>query len=275
MRYNLAQMWRRQSNPRRREVTLRKIVVPSTFASDLYADCYKPVIEAWTAAVDPITQAYEQALSELTQDSPEQVGASLSAVEASVAGLVTTLRLRLEAWAARVERFQRGKWRSAVLSATNVDIGTLIGPADVRTTLGAAIEANVGLVKSVSDEARQRISNEVFEGLRARKPAREVAAGIREKVAMSRRRALNIASDQNTKLGEALNEERRREAGMSTWTWVSSHALHYRIVHHERDGKRYDDNATEGKHKPPSDRPGQLIHCKCTSRAVLTLTGEF
>ncbi len=275
MRYNLAQLWRRARNPRRREVTLRKIVLPSTLASDLYARAYAPVIAAWTESLPSIIAEYERSLSEMTQDSPATLGVTVSAVESALNNLLVTLRLRLERWASRVEAAHRVRWRGAVLQATGVDVGTLIGPADARMTLEAAVEANVALVRSVSDQTRQRISEEVFRGLRERKPAREVAAAIREKVDMGRRRVLNIAADQQVKLSEALNEERRREAGCSAWEWVSSHKQHFRPEHAARDGKRYDDDATEGAHKPPQDRPGVLPFCGCTSRAVLTLDGEF
>jgi SPP1 gp7 family putative phage head morphogenesis protein len=86
---------------------------------------------------------------------------------------------------------------------------------------------------------------------------------------MTRRRALNIASDQTVKLASALNEERRREVGIDTWEWMSSHKVHYRPEHLARDGKRYSDA------DPPPDMPGELINCGCTSRAVLSLDGPF
>jgi hypothetical protein len=275
MKYDLRQILRRTRNPRRSVIVFRQIVAPAVLAGDLYIAGYRPVVDAWLAALPGITAQYERTLSEIITDSPAEVGATISAVEGDIARLLLTIRLRLERWALRVEGYQRGKWRSAVLTATGVDIETLVGANDARMTMGAAIERNVALVRSVSDQTRDRISEEVFQGLRERKPAREVARGIREKVDMGRRRALNIASDQTVKLTAALNDERRREAGLSTWEWVSSHKLHFRPEHAKRDGKRYDDEAKSGPHKPPKDRPAELPYCGCTSRAVLTLDGEF
>lgn len=271
MRYDLAQMWRRAKNPRRRVVEFRPILPSTTLAGDLYRSGYNDIIAAWTAAIPTIIAEYERTLSEMTMDSPADVSARVSAVESDLGRLLVSIRLRLERWARRVEEFQRGKWRGAVLSATGIDVAQLIGPQDARMTIQAAVEANVALVRSVSDQTRDRITQEVLTGLRERKPSREVAKELREKVGMGRRRALNIASDQNVKLTEALNEERRREAGISQWAWVSSHAAHPRVAHAERDGNRYDDDLKEGPHAPPADRPGMLIHCKCTSRAVLSL----
>jgi SPP1 gp7 family putative phage head morphogenesis protein len=275
MRYDLRALTRR-SNPgiRRKTIVFRPIVAPGVLATDLYRAAYAPVIAAWTSALEPIMSAYERTLAQLTQDSPADVGAVVATSEGGDAELLITLRLRLEEWAARIERWQRGKWRSAVLIATKVDVETLIGAGDMRAPMSAAVERNVSLVKSVSEQARSRIADSVFRGLQNRTPARDVAKEIREAVDMSRRRALNIAADQTVKLTSALNDERRREAGLMAWQWEHSDKLRPRPEHVARDGKRYSDDPADGA-PPPNDRPGELPFCGCTSRAVLSLDGEF
>lgn len=268
MRIPLAAMWRRQRNPRRREVTLRPISPPSAKASDLYASSYKPVIEAWAAALPAILAEYERALAELTTDAAPEISARIEAAENDILHILIGLRGRIGRWAQTVEGWHRARWRQVVLSATGVDLKTLLGPADARTTLEAVIERNVGLVKSVSEQARGRIAEQVYQGLRERKPAREVAKGLREAVDMGRRRALNVAADQTVKLTSELQRERRRQAGIDTWEWVSSHKVNYRPEHAARDGKRYSDDDA------PSDLPGELPWCGCSERAVLSLDSE-
>lgn len=269
MKYSLARMTRRVKNPRRSTITLRPIAAPGTLATDLYQAAYSPVVKAWEAAIDPIMAEYERSLAALTSDSAADIGSVIERHEGDLFRLILTLRLRLEQWALRVEKWHRTKWRGAVLSATGVDVNTMIGAGDMRETLGAAVERNVGLVRSVSEQARTRIGDAVFRGLSQRKPAREVAAEIREAVAMSRRRALNIASDQNSKLAAQLNTERAREAGLEFYEWLSSHKIHYRPEHRARDGKRYEYG------EPSGDEPGMAINCGCVARACLTLGGEF
>lgn len=270
MKYSLATMWRAR-RPRRRTVALAPVTLPDTLASDLYASAYGPMVAKWTEALPAIMAEYERSLSELTRDAAPELSGVIVTVEAGITALLITLRIRLERWARRSEEMHRKRWAASVKRGTGLDISTLVNQGDMRLPLITAIERNVELVRSVSDQARSRISDAVFRGLQQRKPAREVAAEIREATAMSRRRALNIASDQTSKIAETLNEERRREAGLTTWEWVSSHKQHFRPEHAARDGKRYDDAVTSGPNAPPQDRPGQLPYCGCTSRAVLSL----
>ena len=279
MQIDLAEIVKRSGTTRRKSITFRPIKLPATYATDLYRGAYQPVIQAWTGGLDAIIEEYERTLSQLTTDAPSDLAVRVSAVETTAADVVVRVRGYLEIWARTIEFFHRRRWAAAVRAATGVDLSTLIGPADARLTLQAVIERNVGLIKSVSDQARTRIADSVFRGLSEGKPSREVAKELRQAAAMSRRRALNIASDQSVKINSALNEERRREAGISAWKWVHSGKVHFREVHKARDGKLYSDDPAdvgdeyEGKtiRTPPDDRPGQLPFCGCTSRAVLIL----
>jgi uncharacterized protein with gpF-like domain len=264
MRFDLAQLARRQRNIRRSSIVLRDIAPPATFATNLYRSVYKPVVDLWTAYLPRIEAAYERSLSELVTDSPADVRAEIDGAAEQVNRLLLLLAPELRDWALRVEQWQRGKWRGAVLSATAVDLETMLGPEDMRASIETAIEWNTSLVRDVSDQARQRIGASVYDGLRNRTPAREVAKDIRGKVDMSRDRSIRIASDQLNKLTSSLADERRREAGIDTWMWRHSRKAHPREDHAARDGKQYTDETA------PKDRPGQLPYCGCRSQAVVT-----
>lgn len=265
----LAAMARRTRKTRRASITFRPIRAPANLASDLYATVYAPVVQAWNEAVPAIMAAYSEALATITRDSPERVSATIGGVERQFETVLVTLRLRLEAWAARIERWHRAKWRAAVLTATGVDLATMLGPEPVRATLGTVIERNVALVKSVSDQARQRIADAVFRGLTQRTPAVDVAREVRRAVEMSRKRSLLIASDQLSKVTATLNSERQLEAGLEFYEWMHSGKRHPREVHKARDGNRYKVGHFG------ADEPGQAINCGCTGRAVLSLDREF
>lgn len=266
MKYDLRTLTRR-ANPgmRRRAIVIRDIAPPGVLATDLFRAVYLPGVQLWSRAAETIIAEYERSLGELTTDSPSDLQARLDAAQSEAERLLILLDAALKDWALRTEKWQRGKWRGAVLSATAVDLETLIGPEDVRQTLEQIIAWNTSLVRDVSAQARQRIGNAVFSGLTERRPARDVAKEIREAVAMSRRRSVAIALDQLTKLTSALADERRREAGIDRWKWRSSHKRHFRPEHAARDGKVYSDADA------PQDLPGRLPYCGCRSQAVLNL----
>jgi len=274
VRYDLTAMYAGK-RPRKRTVTFDKIILPSTLASDLYASVYALVIREWTAGIPAIMAEYERSYSQITTDAAPELSSTVVTVEQGVAALVVTLRIRLERWAERIEVAQRRKWVSTVKRATGLDVGAMVGPGDMRAPLSTVVERNVALVRSVSDQTRDRINDAVLRGLSEKKVPREVAKDIREAVDLGRKRSLRIASDQLAKASETLNEERRTEAGLSAWEWVHSGKKHPREDHKARNGKRYDDDAKSGPYKPPADRPGQLPFCGCTSRAVLSVDSEF
>jgi uncharacterized protein with gpF-like domain len=274
VQYDLSELARRARNVRRPSITMRDIVPPATLATNLYQAAYSPLIAMWRRYAERITAEYERSLAALTTDAPADINATLAAAEAELQRLLLTLTPALRQWVLSVENWQRDKWRGAVLAATGVDLGTLIGPADVQQTLEQILEWNTNLVVDVSQQTRQRISNAVFAGLTNRTSAREVAKQISEATGMARERSLRIASDQLTKLTSGLAEERQRQAGITQVEWRSSHKLHARPWHAARDGVVYDlDTHTPidgGDAVPAGDWVGQAPYCGCRSVARLT-----
>lgn len=277
MRFDLTAMAKRQGL--RRSTTIRDIRPPEMYALDLFRAAYLPVVSVWEEVVGPLSAEYRRSLSEITTDAPSDLDAILNEAERRTGAIFFSLKPALERWTLFVERWYRGKWNAAVLSASRVDLSTMIGPADVRVSLETSIANNVGLVRSVSDEARQKMSQAVFDGLRNRTPADEVARRLKDVAGMGRARARRVASDQLAKLTSSLADERRRQAGLSEWEWLHSGKLHPREHHRARNGRVYSDDPSEvggkvgGKaiHAPPNDRPGQLPFCGCRSRSVISL----
>lgn len=279
MRFSLADLARRQRNIRRSAIVLPDIRPPATLATNLYRAAYQPAITLWTNALPGIVAEYERTLAQLTTDAPADIQARLDAAASEFERLFILLGAGLREWAVRTETWQRGRWRGALLSATGIDVSTLIGPAEVRQTVDAAIQWNVSLIRDVSAEAQRRIANAVFAAVNQRKPARELAAELREAVAMSRRRSVAIAADQASKLTSALADERRRQAGIDVQRWRHSGKLHPRVRHQDRDGNLYSESAarvgTEVRGQPvqampeASDLPGRPPYCGCRFQGVL------
>lgn len=278
-RYDLAAEARRVRNIRRRFVVLREIAAPAMLATDLYAACYRPVIDLWTEAAKRIVAEYERTLNAMTTDAPADLQAELDAADSAFQRLFLTLTPSLRDWTLRLDRVIRSRWRGAVLSATSVDLQTRLGPADVAETLEAAIARNVALIKDVNAQARARISDAVFRGLEQRLPARKVAAEIRHAVSLGRNRSVRIASHQLSSISAALAQERRREAGLSVFMWHHSAKRNPREEHLVRNGLLYSEDSSivgkkvDGKtvRAAPArdDRAGVKPNCGCRERGVL------
>jgi hypothetical protein len=284
MRFSLAQLTRR-TNPgiRRKAIVIRDIAPPAALATNLYRAVYLPVAQLWERVSADILAEYERTLSAMTTDSPSDLQARLDAAANDLERLFILLDASLREWGVQTERWQRDKWRGAVLSATGVDIQTLIGPSDVRETIESYLRWNSELVRDVSSQTRQRISNSVFSGLQNRTPVREVAKEISEATGLARDRSKRIAADQLSKVSAALADERRREAGLELWKWRHSGKRHPRETHLARNGNIYADSTSsemvgrevEGRTvlAPPDekDRPGRPPYCGCRAQSVLLL----
>lgn len=278
-RFPLAAMAKRAG--KRRDVVLRDIVVPAMLATDLFRVAYLPVIGLWSAGSARVIASYERTLAEMQTDSLADIEGEIDRLGAAMQALILSLTSEVRDWALRVESWHRGKWRGAVLSATGVDLSTFIGPEGVRETIEARIAQNVALIRDIGAQAQSRISGSVFRGLTERRAARDVAREIREAVAMGRRRSVNVAADQLSKISGELADERRREAGLDVWAWVHSGKKHLREEHRARNGLLYSEvKARQGMtvggkrvNVPPdrSDWPSRPPFCGCRSRGVLVL----
>jgi len=278
MKYDLAAMARRQSNIRRKSITIRDTPMPAVLASDLFASGYRPVLTLIDRYAALANAEYARSLSALITDSGDDLTNIFERMGQELASLVLLLRPAMRDWTLRVERRSRDAWRGAVLAATNVDLQTMLGPEDVAQTLETTLNWNVALVRDIGDQARQRISSAVFSGLTNRTPAREVAKQIRESTGMARDRSLRVASDQLSKISSSLADERRRAAGIATWEWVHSQKAHPRAAHVARNGHIYSDDKADiggvinGKtvEAVPPTRPGQEPYCGCRARSVIS-----
>ncbi len=279
MKYDLASEARRQKNIRRSSIVLKDISAPQMLAQDLFASCYRPIIDLWTAASKAIADEYARTLSGMTTDAPADVQREIEQASSAATRLALTLTPSLRNWAVRVERAVRNRWVRQVYSATSVDLSTRLSVFDVEDTLQSYIAWNADLIQNVSDEIKQRVSNSVFSGLNERRPAREVAKEINEAVGLGRKRSLRVASDQLSKISATLADQRRIEAGITVWSWVHSGKRHPRVNHQARDGLLYSDvpanvgKSVDGKvvNAAPErgDRPGQPPYCGCRARSVL------
>jgi SPP1 gp7 family putative phage head morphogenesis protein len=268
MQIDLAGMVRRTRNPRRNTIDVRPIQPTATMAGDLYRAAYKPIIQTLEQALERIGQVYEGSLpSPVTRDSAADLQSTIDHLGEELTRLVIRLTPALRAWTLRAERWQRGKWRGAVLTATGIDLETMLSLTDVSETVESFIAGNVALMKDIAAQGQARISEVVFRNYSNRTPIRDVAKELRETVGMSKKRAMNVASDQNSKLAARLDEARQEQAGGKKFKWHHSRKLHPRKEHQVRDGNVYEWTDPAVK----DDKPGYAPFCGCRAGFVLEL----
>lgn len=272
---NLPQLLR--ASTKRRTVTI-DTGDPLKRDRDRLLKVYLQVIRHWEGARQRLVRAYERELAnyttadEINRRQVQVFGDSISDLQAEIdeeSGFFTrifaTLTLQIEDWASVVEWWHRGRWRNSLLSASGVDLDTVLHAGDVDQTLQSVIRQNVELIKSVDAQQAERMTGAIFRGLNERKPARELAKELRAITQFGRRRALTIASDQIQKAATALDTERMYQAGITKWKWLHSGKVHYRPHHKARNGKLYylkTRKAVDGDEViPADDMPGIPIRC--------------
>lgn len=252
----------KRNKPRAKSVTFREIVPTKSQADDLAA-IYLEVVRHWRNVSERVLAAYDPPA--LTQDSPPEIEAALTAGQTQANALILALTPRVRRWTDMLAAWHTRKWAANVQAATGVSVAAFLAVAPIADDLATSLAWNVSLIKNVSDQTRDRIANIVWAGWRARTPRNEIARQMNEAVGLGVRRSRFIASDQTVKLSGDLDRSRMLEAGISSWIWRHSEKRYPRPEHVARNGKRYT------WQDPPSDTPGELPGCGCKSQAVLDL----
>lgn len=241
---------------------MRPIYVTKAQSDDLYK-IYMSTIRFWRDSAAALLDTYNP--TPLTIDSPEdteRVLADLTAVEATV---VAATIPQIEAWVQRIVRWHNNKWPATVRAATGVSVESLIQDKAIRDDIIAALRRNVTLVTSVSEQARERIAQAIWNGWSNRTPRVEIAREINKALGLGRARSLRIAIDQTVKLSGLLDRDRMLEAGIDEFIWKHSGKIHYRPNHKERDGLPFKWSSDVGRNDPPSFQP----FCGCHARGMV------
>lgn len=275
MRYNLAQLLRART--KRRQFIFG---TPDPLARDRDAllRIYLRVIRHWEGARGRIAEAYGRELDNvLTRDSVDDLQAAIDSEASWFSRIFLTLEVAIAEWTAGLEAWHRSKWRGSILSASGVDVDTMLYAGDVEQTVLASIRGNLELIRDVNEQQRSRMAETIFRGLNQRLPAREVAKELQAITQFGRKRSLLIASVELQKISTALDRERQLEAGITQFKWVHSKKLHPRAWHKARDGKVYDWKTRKevggDEVIPADDMAGVPIRCGCRAAAHFVIEG--
>lgn len=143
----------------------------------------------------------------------------------------------------------------------------------VQKALGAIIEENVELIRSIPEQYLNKVEDIVTEGVNRGRDIGYVRGQLEERLGVTARRAKFIARDQIEKATSLINRERCTELGLYEHEWQHSHGGHDPRPTHVKAGAdkvRFD--IRYGWFDPDVGEhiwPGQLPNCKCLSRPIV------
>lgn len=135
----------------------------------------------------------------------------------------------------------------------------------------AVVAENVNLIRSIPREFLKDVESAVWASVMHGGSMSELSTTIREKYGVTYRRAALIARDQVAKSKAVMENARRADLGITEAVWQHSSAgKEPRPTHVAMNGKRF--TIADGMYDSAEGRkvqPGELINCRCTSRAVI------
>jgi SPP1 gp7 family putative phage head morphogenesis protein len=156
---------------------------------------------------------------------------------------------------------------AAAKKALGIDLAAVVRDEDLSDYLRQATERNVSLITSLGDDVLKRIEQAVYDNSIAGNPAATLKTQLKEQFGIVDRRAQLIARDQIGKLTADLNRIRQEQAGVTSYSWMTSHDERVRERHRKLDGKEYKwGEATGAEGGLP---PGQPIRCRCVARGIV------
>lgn len=133
----------------------------------------------------------------------------------------------------------------------------------------AVINEQIGLIKSIAQQHLTEVQGLVMRSVQQGRKLSTLTDELQHRYALTRKRAILIARDQNNKATATLNRTRRLDMGLTHARWHHSHAGKTpRPSHVKADGEVYDIRKgmfLDGKWT----HPGMEINCRCTDSAIL------
>lgn len=142
-----------------------------------------------------------------------------------------------------------------------------------QDVLKAAVEENVGLIRSIPQQHFGRIEGMVLRSVQTGRDLHQLTEDLESAFGVSRRRAELISRDQSNKMTAVLQRTRQAELGVVEAVWVhSGGGAHPRPTHVAAGKEHVKYNINEGWWDPAVKRhiwPGTEIQCRCVARPVI------
>ena len=147
-----------------------------------------------------------------------------------------------------------------LLKQTGIDFSGLMNDEDLGDAFDEAVESNISLIKSLSQQYLYRIEFAVMASLQAGTLNTSLADDLSKIEGITQNRARLIARDQLGKINSRLSQLRQQSLGITHYTWSTSLDERVRKRHANWEG-----DLIAWDSPPPDGHPGQPIQCRCTA----------
>ena len=135
----------------------------------------------------------------------------------------------------------------------------------------AVVAEQVNLISSIPEQYLKDVESKVWGSVMRGGDMHALSVDLRKSYGITRDRAALIARDQNAKAKAVIERTRRQELGITHAIWQHSAGGKVpRATHVAMSGKAYP--LSQGMYDSAEKKyvlPGELINCRCTSRAVI------
>lgn len=142
-----------------------------------------------------------------------------------------------------------------------------------RDVVNAVVNENVALIKSIPQQYLGKVEGIVMRSVQTGRDLGQLSKDLQEQLGVTKRRAAFIARDQSNKATASLTRARQLEIGIEEAVWVHSGGGRHPRKSHEKAGRdKVTFEVAKGWYDPDEKKyilPGELINCRCVSRAVV------
>lgn len=256
-----------RSKPRKPKKWLHPLADERAYSAELVAIA-RAVEKAVREEVFPLLSTREDAI----EDIPESAGfferIRLGFLRALERVDLTAVPGRVTDMARRVSGFNKRQFHAVVRQAYEVDI--FVNEPWLADMAKAWESENVALIRSIPQEALQRMHGKVLASVRRGGTVKDLRDDLINEFGIAKNRAELIANDQIGKLNADLTEQRQRQIGVEDYTWRGVLDARERDEHVEREGQVY-----SWAKPPPDGHPGKPIRCRCRAEPKLPLLGDL
>lgn len=141
----------------------------------------------------------------------------------------------------------------------------------VNDVMQATVGENVSLIRSIPAEYFTQVEGLVMRSVQSGRDLGTLTDELHARYGVTRRRAGNIARDQNNKATAVITRARQTELGITEALWLHSAGGKVpRPTHVAMNRKTY--TIAEGMYDPAVGKriwPGELISCRCVARSII------